>query len=95
MKTQKGKFNNLTVDKGTEILLRQQTIFNGYDIMMESWIWDEIQGQSVIFHRIDIEHLTDDELINMIKEHYNTEAITISRSNAEYVFLNFNFTETK
>lgn len=95
MKIQNDKFNNLNVDKETQILLRQQTIFKGYDVMMESWIWDGIQGQSVIFDINDVENLTDDELLNLIKEHYKTETVTISRANADFVFLNFNFMVTK
>lgn len=95
MKTQNDKFNNLKIDKETQILLRQQTIFKGYDVMMECWIWDGIQGQSVIFDINDVENLTDDELLNLIKEHYKTETVTISRAHPDFVFLNFNFMVTK
>lgn len=31
----------------------------------------------------------------MIKGHYNTESVTLSRADPEYVFLNFNFVITK
>ncbi|MEG2079183.1 hypothetical protein [Chryseobacterium sp.] len=95
MEIQNKKFQNLTTDEETKILFRQQTIFNGYDAMMESWIWDGIEGQSVIFYSNDVKNLTDEELMNLIKEHYKNETFTISRNNADYVFLNFNFMITK
>jgi hypothetical protein len=89
------KFENVGEDDDTTILMRQTETFFGYDVMMECWLWDGFQGQSVIFCTKDVENLTDEELTNMIKTHYKTDEITLSRVNPEYVFLNFNFIATK
>ncbi len=89
------KFKNLGTDEDTTILQRQYDSFNGIDAAMELWLWDGFEGQSIIFCTKDVENLTDEELTNMIKTHYKTDSVTLSRVNPEYVFLNFNFVETK
>lgn len=94
MEIQNDKFSNLKADADTQILLRHQTSLKGYDVMIESWVWDGIAGQSVIFYNRDVENFSDDELINLIKEHYKTVTVTISRASTDYVFLNFNFMVT-
>lgn len=89
------KFENISTDDETTILQRQIDTFNGYDAAFEMWLWDGIQGQSVIFLANDVEKLTDEELTDMIKTHYKIDDVTLSRSEKDYVFLNFNFVETK
>ena len=89
------KFENLKTEPDTILLSRQSNVFHGFNVMMEVWIYEGIQAQSVIFYKKDIEDLTDEELKNMIIEHFKTESITLSRVNPDYVFLNFNFVITK
>ena len=89
------KFENLKTESDTILLMRELNTFHGFDIMMELWIYEGIEAQSVIFYKKDVKSLTDEELKNMIKEHYKTESVTISRMDSDYVFLNFNFVITK
>lgn len=89
------KFENIATNEETTILQRQIDTLNGYDAALELWLWDGIQGQSVIFLAKDVEKLTDEELTNMIKTHYKTDDVTLSRNEKEYVFLNLNFVITK
>ena len=90
-----GKFGNLKTEADTILLLREPTIFQGFDVMMELWIYERIQAQSVIFYKKDVENLTDEDLKNIIIDHYETESVTLSRADSDYVFLNFNFVISK
>lgn len=68
------------------LLLREPNTFHGFHVMMEVWIYEEIQAQTVIFYKKDVENLTDENLKNMIKKHCKNESVTLSRTDSEYVF---------
>lgn len=89
------KFDNLKTESDTILLLREPSTFHGFDVKMEVWIYEGIQAQSVIFYKKEVENVTDEDFKNMIKEHYKTESVTLSRTDSEYVILNFDFVITK
>jgi hypothetical protein len=88
------KFDNVKTDNDTVITLNLETMFGKYDVLYQQWVWDGIQGYSLIFDNDDISdtelgELTDDvrnsALVNDV-----TEEIT-SKVGEQYTFVNFNF----
>lgn len=86
-------FDNIPRDDGA-ILFRTENKFGELDCVFETWIWDGIQANSIIFHKNNVSHLSDEELEKMIKESLifkKDNSVTISRKNEKYTFVNFNF----
>ena len=62
------KFENVTVDEGTKILVQLDTKFGDIDVRYEKWIWDGITGENLIFLSEDIAQLTENEIIDQIRK---------------------------
>ncbi len=87
------KFDGVTTDEDTKILLSEVTNFGDYKVKYERWIWDGISAESLIFFNDDIAGTTEDKLKNQILGSPIAEAdtqITIQRKEP-YTFFNFNF----
>lgn len=88
-------FDNIPEEEEGAIHFRAQMKFNELiDCVFEFWTWDGIQANSLIFHKNDVSHLSDEELEKMIKESLifkKDNSVTISRKNEKYTFVNFNF----
>lgn len=82
------KFEDIPIDSETTIVFTLPGFLNNYEVVYESWIWENVSGQSVIFYKEDIKHLSDDDLKGMLDNQPN---ITISRKFEKYVFVNYNF----
>lgn len=53
------KFDNLKTESDTILLLRYINKSHGFSVMMEVWIYEAIQAQSIISYKRNIEILTD------------------------------------
>lgn len=67
---------------------------NGVEALHETWVWDDIKGESLIFCAEDVSAFSEDAL-KAAPELAGLAAaggqVTISRSDPLYVFVNFNF----
>jgi len=90
----KEKFNDLTVETDTVILMRVPITVGKTDAVYEKWQWDGIYGESIIFYNEDIPKLKERDLKNKI---LNQTAIVQTGSQftftkrEKYTFVNCNF----
>ena len=91
------KFENLPQDADTQILLSFETKIGETDCVFQSWIFDSIQGNSLIFHAEELEHLNDEKLKSWINAEseivQNKSSMNVSRHSDRhnFVFVNFDF----
>lgn len=86
------KFKNAKKDEDTIIISSQETQIMGIDTRLEFWIYDCFSAMSAIFVAEDVQHLSDDDLKEMIRKEFNKSDSYISRNSPGYVFVNFDFT---
>jgi len=86
------KFNNVPVEPDTRIIQQREIEIEGVPALHQTWSWDGLIGESIIFHSDDVEGFTDDEIFELINDHTDPEGkYTVSRSDSGYTFVNFNF----
>lgn len=92
------KFDNVSKDKDTTIYTSVEASFGEYCVLYQTWGWGTIKAESLIFSTDDINHLTEDELIEevrqspLIKEECRKKEITYKQLE-EFTFVNFNFND--
>ncbi len=87
------KFNNIPRDNETNIFYSSVMKWDDLDITYERWGWDNIIGESIIFHNTDIEELNDKKLEADVRSSAVVEPdseITIKKGEV-FTFVNFNF----
>ncbi len=85
-------FSALTPDDDIIIYNRNITQIGDYHAAHETWDWDGIEGESYIFMTKEVETLTDETLVLLIKSRLNDlniKPFTISRGEV-FTFFNFN-----
>lgn len=94
----KRKFENIPLDEDTRILLSSQMKFGELDCLFQIWVYDSIQGNSLIFYADDLLDKSEDELKTMILTESDivsnkSQKLTISKNKEEhpFVFVNFDF----
>lgn len=88
------KFDNLSIDEGTCVLSRVMRQVNDVDTLHETWLWDDIKGESLIFCVEDVSTLSEEALEAAPARAGLAVAggqVTVSRSDPRFVFVNFNF----
>jgi len=88
------KFYNVPDDYGTLIMVSEEVKFGEYDVLFQHWLWDHIEGESLIFIASDVAHLSDEELLKEVEESaINTvkSGLTIKRNTHGFTFVNLNF----
>lgn len=90
----KEKFNDLTVDADTVLLMRVPITVGNTDAVYEKWQWDGIYGESVIFYNADIPNVSEEQLKNKVRRDtaiiQPDAQITFSKRE-KYTFVNCNF----
>ena len=84
---------NLNFDT-TRILGEGSTKLNGYPVKFETWNWDGIYGSSIIFKTKDVAHLTEEEIVELVKssEYCKDDSdTTFKQTDSGETFVNFNF----
>jgi hypothetical protein len=88
------KFKEVTIDRDTKIMFRKETKLGKYDVLYENWIWESVMAETFIFANEDIEDLTDDGLVMLVKSSNIFKigsSVLVKRSESGYTFVNFNF----
>ena len=87
-------FNHIPNDPDTTIIFEQQGVFDDIPACYQSWLFEGISGESIVFLCKDLKDKKDTELLKKIKASQlvqNKNQITFSRKNPDYLFINFNF----
>ena len=90
-------FTNLSNDPDTRILISLEAQLGDFDVCYQGWEFEGVRAESIIFHASDVKDFSDDDLIAEVKESPMVKpekGFTVSRNNADFTFVNFNF-ETK
>ena len=87
------KFTDVPVESDTRILWQSVVKTGDYDTLLQVWSWEGVTAMSAIFATEDIHSLSDDELLELVKNHRKDlqESSTIKRG-SKFCFVNFNFT---
>ncbi|WP_366187227.1 hypothetical protein [Flavobacterium ovatum] len=85
------KFKDIPTDSETKTVFSIPGFLDNYEVVYESWIWNHISAQSVIFYKDDVTHLSDVDLKKMVDPKNKFPNMTLSRKTEKYVFINFNF----
>ena len=87
-------FDRVPADVDTIILMEQVAQLEALPVLYQCWIWDGIQGESLIFCNEDVADLDDNGLEQFVRKsplvQENSE-ITLKRGTHGYTFANFNF----
>ena len=89
----KPDFNHIPNDPDTTILFQQQGVFDDIPACYQSWFFDGIRGESIIFLKKDLKNRKDIDLVKKVKASKlvkSTSQITLSRNPPEFLFINFN-----
>lgn len=89
------KFANIPRDTETKIL-ESEVLWLGRDLvcMHESWYWDGVGAESLVFDEQDISGYDDERLERVLSRTNLVESdsqITITRNKSGFAFVNFNF----
>lgn len=85
-------FLDVHVEDDTPLMNVTSVKIEGIDARYESWVWEGILGETVVFHNEAVAHMSDEELESLvertmiIKDHRKTVKRT-----EHYTFVNFNF----
>lgn len=89
------KFKNVSVEVDTKIITQIECKIADYAALYQTWVWDGIFGESIIFTKEDVAHLNDEEVKQLVTDskYYQSAMgnITFSRGKSNFVFVNFNF----
>tara|TARA_B100001094_G_scaffold98542_1_gene94755 strand:- start:874 stop:1152 length:279 start_codon:yes stop_codon:yes gene_type:complete len=87
------KFSNISPEFDTKILSIDYINIDGFDSRHETWSWDGIKGESLIFCKKDFKY-PEREVLSIVEkyidEKFNTKKHTI-KIKENFVFFNYNF----
>ncbi len=90
------KFDNLTDENDTVILLSLDSTLEEFDVKYEAWLWDHTKAESFIFMESDLNSMNDEQLESLARHSplIDPKSKIIIRRNVDgYAFVNFNFKE--
>ena len=85
--------NHIPHDPDTTILFEQQGVFDDIPACYQSWYWDGVSGESIIFLKKDLKQHQIKHLIQKVKTSHlvqNPDQVT-KKQKSDYLFINFNF----
>ncbi len=89
------KFDNVPMEKDTELYFSGESIFGDYDVLYQKWRWDGIAAESLIFVAEDVESMDDDALKAYVAESplvdNKDDKMTLTRNSKGFTLVNFNF----
>jgi len=86
-------YTDVPVESDTTIIFENTMKFGSHDVLYQMWLFDEIQGESIILQTSAVSSMKDSELMEYI---CNSEIVkdkksaTLTRGD-KYTFVNFNF----
>ncbi len=92
------KFENLQVEADTVILFKRMHQIGEFEVLYQIWQQGIYMADSIIFSNEDVDGLTEEDIIDMVKNDAVFKAglgssVTFVRSKSGYTFVNFNFQE--
>lgn len=85
------KFQNITIDKDTKIRSAKYVKIGEYDAKIEEWFWEGIKASSLIFLKTEVQHLSNSELITLIRQETDILSNFTFKDTGEYLFFNYGF----
>ncbi len=90
----KEKFQNIPVEKDTQILLSFETKLGDLDAVYQKWYWSGIHAESLILYNEDVPNLTEKEAFKKVAQDTallkDNSQLTYKKGDT-YTFINFNF----
>ena len=87
----KAMFQSITPEEGTRITSIHYGYAGTYPTRQETWSWEGIKGQTVIFRSEDVASLSDGELETLVRAELKVQGqITIKRTD-RFAFVNHSF----
>ena len=87
-----GKFENVELGAGEELLIKKLIRLDGSDAMYQRWSWDGMYGESVFFLTVEVAGLSDKRLIDLVQRFTKKDdLVRIRRAQQGYDVLSFNF----
>ncbi|MFT7299147.1 MAG: hypothetical protein ACI9WO_001969 [Sphingobacteriales bacterium] len=68
------KFKNIPTDEETQMLSAKEIKIAGYDALHQKWIWDDLNGETLVFSTPDIQALSEKELKDLILENHKIKS---------------------
>lgn len=89
-----GKFSNVPLDEGTKIVKEKQVEIGSLEALHQTWIWDGVLAESLIFADADLESNDEQYLESIAKNSGLVEddsQFTFKHGSEGFTFVNFNF----
>jgi hypothetical protein len=89
----RNEFSDIPIDTDTVVLSEKHIQLNGLNVLLQSWRWDGVKANSLIFQAADVTDFTYEAIKDILLSsglEGATASSTISRKN-DFVFINFNF----
>ena len=86
-------FRQIPNDPETTVLFQLESCFDDIPACYQSWHFDGIRGESIIFRNQDLKHRNDTDLIDKVKASrlvQKNTPVTLSRNPPGFLFINFN-----
>lgn len=86
-------FNHIPNDPDTTVLFQLESCFDDIPACYQSWHFDGIRGESIIFMNKDLKERNDTDLIAKVKASRlvkKNTPVTLSRNPPGFLFINFN-----
>lgn len=86
-------FTHRHIDEDTRIIEEEYRHHDGYDLLLEQWIWEGIQGSSIVFLTRQVGGLSDFTLEDMAREIAGldlVDQVTLKREEG-FTYVNYGF----
>lgn len=86
-------FKERNMDEDTRILAEKYQVREGYDTLVESWVWDGLHGKSLILLTSQVENLSDMQIEAQARQwlELSVSAKTTLKRGEQFVYFNFDF----
>jgi len=88
------KFENVPIENDTLVVFEKLHNIGEFEVLYQIWRWQDYIANSIIFLSKDVEHLREEEIIELVKNDpvfKGPPKTTFKRNESGYIFVNFNF----
>ena len=83
------KFKDVPDDRGTLIIHSDFGKIGGFDVKFEFWTYSHYAGVSAIFLREEVQDITHQEIVELVKQECHTDLVTITTPGEKYLFATY------
>ena len=83
------KFRDVPDDQGTIVLHSEYGKKGGFDVKFEFWTYSTYAGVSAIFLRKDVENLSHEEIIELVKKECETDKVQVTTPGESFLFVTY------